>query len=234
MAVRSMLPRNACFCLALLAAAFAGTEPASQETVRVTTRLVEVSVVAETKNGDPVSDLTQEDFTILDQGRAERIAVFTRQRAQEREPTSRPLPPNVFSNRFERLGKAPTSATVVLFDGLNTELTDQAYARQQIVKFLEQLEPGDQVALYVLGRGPRILQDFTSDSNSLLKALENFNSMRMISRSGKKTAPGTAGWISGSFSSIARRSTSRRKDVQTTCAWIKAPTSASRRQEALS
>ncbi len=174
MAVRSMLPRNACFCLALLADAFAGTDPALQQTVRVTTRLVEVSVVAETKNGDPVSDLTQQDFTILDQGRPETIAVFTCEKAEEGEPTSRPLPPNVFSNRLERLGKAPTSATVVLFDGLNTELTDQAYARQQIVKFLEQLEPGDQVALYVLGRGPRVLQDFTSDSNSLLKALESY------------------------------------------------------------
>ena len=42
-----------------------------------TTRLLEVSVVAETKDGEPVSDLKQEDFELLDAGQPEKISFFS-------------------------------------------------------------------------------------------------------------------------------------------------------------
>lgn len=145
---------------------------AAQAPWRVTTRLVEVSVVAETKDGEPVADLKREEFRLFDQGREEQITAFTMPIAARPAP-ARPLPPNTFSNRLDRLG-APAAATVILFDGLNTRLTDQAYARQQVLKFLRQLRPGERVALYVLGRGPRILQDFTSDVAAVREALEKF------------------------------------------------------------
>jgi VWFA-related protein len=145
---------------------------AEQPPLRVTTRLVEVSVVAETKEGQAVADLKQEEFRLFDQGREQRIAAFAPPAAARPAP-ARPLPPNTFSNRLDKLG-APAGATVILFDGLNTRLTDQAYARRQVLKFLRQLRPGERVALYVLGRGPRILQDFTSDVAAVRDALEKF------------------------------------------------------------
>lgn len=145
---------------------------AAQAPLRVTTRLVEVSVVAETRGGEAVGDLKRDEFRLFDQGREQQISAFTPPAAARPAP-ARPLPPNTFSNRLDRLG-APAGATVILFDGLNTRLTDQAYARQQVLKFLRQLRPGERVALYVLGRGPRILQDFTSDAAAVREALEKF------------------------------------------------------------
>jgi len=53
---------------------------------------------------------------------------------------------------------------VILLDGLNTAFRDQAYARQQLIKFLHELQPGDYVALYQLGSSLRILYDFTNDA----------------------------------------------------------------------
>ena len=53
-------------------------------------------------------------------------------------------------------------------------LTDQPYAKQQIIKFLEQLQPHDRVALYAMGPGPMILQKFTSSSRLLLRALTDY------------------------------------------------------------
>lgn len=144
-----------------------------QQPLRVTTRLVELSVIAEDRDGTPVADLTRDDFALFDGGRQERIAVFRVEASGERRTRPQPLPPNVFSNRVDELGTAPSSATVILFDGLNTRLADQPYARQQILKFVQQLKPGDRVALYVMGRGPRVLQDFTEDPSVLGKALSH-------------------------------------------------------------
>lgn len=162
-------------CLLCLAPAFAGRPSGdSRQPLRVTTRVVEISVVAEGGDGKPVQDLAREDFTLLDEGRPQELAFFSVETARMRRPNPKALPPNTFSNRLEQVGDAPTSATVILFDGLNTPIIDQAYARQQILKFLKELQPGDRVAIYVMGRGPRVLQDFTEDTGTLLEALSGY------------------------------------------------------------
>jgi len=81
-----------------------------------------------------------------------------------------PLPANVFTNIPGERREATTSATVVLFDTLHTQVLDQPYARQQFVKFLQQIHPEDRVAVYALGRRIRILSDFTNDAQRLLAA----------------------------------------------------------------
>ena len=152
-------------CLSLASIVF------GQQLQRATTRLVEVNVVAEDKKGNPVAGLTRDDFTILDGGRTERISAFSVEvGAAPQNPE--PLPPNTFTNHVERL--AGGAVTAVLFDGLNTRITDQAYARRQILDFLAQVQPDDRVALYALGRGVNVLQDFTNNVESLRAALNRY------------------------------------------------------------
>ncbi len=139
--------------------------------VRVTTRLVQVSVIVQDKKGEPVTDLTRDDFTLLDQGQPQMVSTFSVESLRTL-PAARPAPPNVFSNRFEQKTDTPTSVTVILLDGLNTRFEDMAYARDQIIKFLGQLQPQDRVALYTLTTRLTVLHDFTSDATSLLRALE--------------------------------------------------------------
>jgi len=100
-----------------------------QPTIRVTTRLVQVNVVVHDKKGEPVSDLKKEDFTILDKGKEQKIAVFTVDSINAPPKAWPALPPNIFSNRVQT-ADTPTSITVILFDGLNTRFQDQAYARK--------------------------------------------------------------------------------------------------------
>jgi VWFA-related protein len=64
---------------------------------------------------------------------------------------------------------------VILLDGLNTSFTDQAYARQQVIKFLMQIQPQDRLALYTLGSKLRVLHDFTSDATTLLAELRKYS-----------------------------------------------------------
>jgi VWFA-related protein len=155
-------------------------EPAKQQAappaavVKVTTRLVQVSVIVQDKHGDHVSDLTRDDFQVFDDGKPQEIRVFSVESSEPLKTNLPPLPPNTYTNRFQQRPGAPSSVTIVLLDGLNTAFLDQAYARKQVAKFLLQLKPEDRVALYALGRKLIVLHDFTTDSAALIRALAKY------------------------------------------------------------
>jgi VWFA-related protein len=147
--------------------------------LRVLTRLVQVNVIAQDKNGQPVTGLTKDDFTLFDQGQEQKINFFAEQSNHVLPVTANPTspaavmpPPNTFSNRFEQKVGTPTSVTVILLDTRNTHSQDMAYARKQVAKFLGQIQPQDRVALYSLSSKLYILHDFTEDATSLLQALD--------------------------------------------------------------
>jgi VWFA-related protein len=145
----------------------------SGSTLRVASRLVQVNVIVQEKNGKPVTGLTKSDFTLTDQGQPQTIAFFSEQASHllvNAGANSAP-PPNVYSNRFEEKFGVPTSVTVILLDALNTPRGLMGYARGQVTKFLGQIQPQDRVALYGLADKIYILHDFTSDSTALLRSI---------------------------------------------------------------
>ena len=140
----------------------------------VSTQLVEVDVVVRGKNG-PVRDLTKNDFSVLDNGKPQQISLFSVRSSAGRDSKPSPLPGSVVSNRPTRLGEEPFSPTVILWDALNTETSDQAWVRSQVVKYLQAMRPGDPVAVYLLVRNLHVIQDFTDDRLSLMQALRRTN-----------------------------------------------------------
>jgi VWFA-related protein len=155
-----------------------GTQSPQQNSpppLRATTRLVQVSVVVQDKHGNPVTGLTKEDFVLLDEKKPQTIQVFSMQTNQLRATPPAALPPDVYTNRVQERAVVPTGITVILLDGLNTKFEDQTYARKQVVKFLQQIQPQDRIALYTLGSKLRVLHDFTSDSASLVAALDQYH-----------------------------------------------------------
>jgi VWFA-related protein len=158
-----------------LSGGLAFAQPDVPIVIRSNTRLVLVNVVARDKNG-PVADLKQEDFVVLDRGKRRRIASFAVETAASTMPGTAPsLPPNVFTNSLQRQSETPTSVTVILFDGLNTPITDQPYARRQVVKFLATLRPEDRVALYAMGRSSiEVLHDFSDDPRDLARMIQRY------------------------------------------------------------
>lgn len=126
--------------LALVTAVAIGETP-DQNVIRAGTRLVQINVIVHDKKG-PVTDLKKEDFTLLDKGKPRTIAIFhmdTRLSDEEKFRNATKFSPNAFSNSQ---GDA-ANTSIVLFDGLNTKIADQIYAKQQIVKFLSQLKADD-------------------------------------------------------------------------------------------
>jgi len=139
--------------------------------IRTSTRLVEVNVIVHDRNG-PVADLTKDDFILTDRGKTRRISLFSVESVTRPGKVVEPPPPNTFSNRVS--GAGPANVTVVLLDGLNTKFEDQAYAKRQLLKFLKGVDPKDRIAIYTLGKGLRILCDFTDGPEELRKILAAF------------------------------------------------------------
>jgi VWFA-related protein len=139
-------------------------------TFPVSTRLVQVSVIVHDKDGAAIGDLKLEDFQLFEDGKEQAIESFSVESdaGAAAAAATAAVAPNTFTNRESVRG----GVTVILLDRLNTDWADQAQAKKQVVKFLEQIQPGDRVGLYVLESDVvRVLHDFSADTASLLKAL---------------------------------------------------------------
>jgi VWFA-related protein len=145
-----------------------------QTSLKAETRLVQLSVLVHDKSGAPVRDLKKEDFVILDEKQPQAIQMFSMETSLPPTTTPAPLPAGTYTNRLASRAGVSNSITVILLDGLNTTIPDQAFARQGVVKFLGQIEPQDRVAVYTLGHDLRILHDFTNDASSLVRAVQQY------------------------------------------------------------
>lgn len=139
-------------------------------TFHANSRLVQVDVVALDAAGHPVLGLKPADFRVLEDGKPQQITAFDPHvlKAAADPPHAFHLPPHQYTNVPEQDSSAPLA--VVLFDTLNTPLSDQVYARQQMLAFLKSLPAGERIALFALGTRLRMIQTFTGRSDVLTAA----------------------------------------------------------------
>jgi VWFA-related protein len=158
--------------------------PLRNFTLHVTTRSVDVSVVARDKKGHPVPNLRSEDFEIYDNGRKQSVRFFSP--ARMASAGSNPLieQPNdsVYSNhRADVVGGSynteseQSNVTILLIDADSLAWVDLTYAREQLLKFLRELPPDARVGLYVQKSfGFQILAAETESHESVLTALSRW------------------------------------------------------------
>jgi VWFA-related protein len=149
-------------------------DPSLQNTpvFRTSSRLVVVNVIATNDKGEIVPGLKPGNFTVLEDGKPQRLWGFSSRADSVPPPTPATpveLPPHQFTNinttqRFDR------AITIVLLDKLNTTGTDQAFARQQMIEFLKHLPEGERVALFALGTRLTTIQGFSGKSDELIRA----------------------------------------------------------------
>ena len=140
--------------------------------LKSTTRLVQVSVIAQDGKGQPVTDLHKEDFRIKVNGREQPIKIFSMDSNGALPKGEEKLPPDVYTNRMVANPGHQSSVTIILLDTLNTRWADQVYAKAQVIRYLRTLQPEDHIGLYTLGNSLRVLHDYTADSAELLSRLE--------------------------------------------------------------
>jgi VWFA-related protein len=164
--------------------------PANGFTLRATTRLVDVGVVAFDKKGHPITDLKAADFEIYDNGRKQELKYFSQAASGASEPLAASFPSpatepeqtavaesqSAFSNRRTaadaKTAETPSASnsTILMIDGSNLAFSDLTHARVELMQFLQALPAGERVGLYAMdSTGFRILAEETTD-HALIEA----------------------------------------------------------------
>jgi VWFA-related protein len=167
----------------------ASAAAASGFTLRSTSRLVDLSLVAFDKKGHPVTDLKREDFAVYDNGIAQKIRFFSQaaatassEAAGPATSASRESQPAVYSNRQttetgtgQQIRAAERETTALLIDSSNLAWGDLTYAREEMLRFLKTVPADERVGLYVLkSYGFQILMEPTVDHASLAAMLSKW------------------------------------------------------------
>jgi VWFA-related protein len=141
--------------------------------LRATTRLVVVDVVTVDGKGEPVSGLKADDFTVLEDGKPQKISGFSFQHATGASPSPSTVHgANVFTNTPQY--KDASCLNVILLDTLNADLGSKVSAKEHLLKYLG-TEPAIQpTALFALDTKLTLLSDFTTDSKMLKAVLEDY------------------------------------------------------------
>jgi VWFA-related protein len=173
-----LAPATAFLCAASPAALAAQTSQSNQKpapTVRVSTSLVLVDVVAADKHGKFVSGLTATDFRVLENGKEQSIAVFHEEQTPGAPPPPTPLPRNTYTN-LPAYHPPSGPLMVVLLDALNTPLFSQSRAHMALIRYVAKLLKQDRpMAILSLTDRLTVLQDFTTSRSLLLAAAKRFS-----------------------------------------------------------
>jgi VWFA-related protein len=149
---------------AVALALFPGLPTVAQQTLAPgppASRAVRLNVEVETKSGEPVRGLTQQDFKLLDNGAPENVTSF-----KEVTPGQEQV------------------EVIVLIDGVNANFDTAAYARDQVLKFLGSNggKLGQPTTIAVMtDKGVQAAKGFSTDGNALRAALnQNTSGLREI------------------------------------------------------
>ena len=141
-------------------------------TLHTGTQVVALDVVVTDSGGHLVKGLQKSDFKVTEDGKPQSLRYFQefadKRPATAQAPLTKQLPPNVFSN--QSVPAEQGAVTLVLLDLLNTPQSDQAYAQNQLIKFLKNKPEDAKFALCVLGTSLQMAQGFTEDKTTLLGA----------------------------------------------------------------
>jgi VWFA-related protein len=137
-----------------------------QPIFKTTTREVVVDVVATESKGKAVNGLRKEQFQVFEDGKPQTIDFFEEHGFRTRPSgsllTPSTMPPSVYTN----VPPAPLddSVNVLLLDSLNTPPQFVAYARNEILGYLNNVKPGTRMAIVVLNGRLNFVQGFTTDA----------------------------------------------------------------------
>lgn len=159
-------------------------QTASSATPRFRTRaeLVTIPVIVTDKAGAHIHNLAKADFAVLEDGKDQKIASLEEIQAYVGPLQHVSAPQNEFSNRFAREESAPAQLIILALDMVNTPPEDQAYAKNQLLKYLANSADGQQLIclLAITQGGLKVIHDFSTDSRGLATALQAFTTGRQL------------------------------------------------------
>ncbi len=151
----------------------AATAPTAPEPVfHASTQLVQVSVIAQDKDGKPVTDLRRDEFQIFDNAAPQEIRLFFGALTPSSAPP--PQPPGTFTNRIAGGGSSVILLDKLFIDSDNNVFQYNVRARQKALLALNAIRPDERIAIYSLWCRFQVVREFTSDRDSLIEKLNAF------------------------------------------------------------
>jgi VWFA-related protein len=169
----------------------AANGPETTLKITTTTQLVVEDVLIKGKDGKPILGLKPSDFTITEDGKAQKISVFEFQTLEG--DSSAPTKPTVVPPPRLALGDGVKPLTtidispehpgdlkyrnrrlmVMFFDMTSMPINDQKRAQDAALKFLkEQMKPADLFAIMTFSSDVKVVEDFTDDRDLLEKDIK--------------------------------------------------------------
>jgi VWFA-related protein len=153
-------------------------KPGDEQTIRISTELVQLDVAVTDKSGQAVRGLTRNDFELYEGGKKQLISFFEfvdavkgqRSRQQAQGPDTPPAaePPSAQGPGASDIRRI--FAFVV--DDLTIRYEDLTYLRQMLSNFVDRsMQPNDLVAIVRTVGGKGLLQQFTTDKDLLRRSI---------------------------------------------------------------
>jgi VWFA-related protein len=140
------------------------------ETVKLETRLVTLDVIVKDKKGKRVTDLKAEDFSVFEDGVAQKVEFFSPPLDGGNDASQpkgvAPAPPGVSNSE-------PTNIISLVLDGATTDPVNFKQVREATLKYIrERITGADTVGVFSIGNDLQLLHPFTRDKAKLIAAVE--------------------------------------------------------------
>jgi len=177
----------------------------SVPTLHVTSREIVVDVMVTDANGNAVRGLKQSDFSIEENGKPQPIRSFGEFGSEipVAEPAAPKLPPGVYTNSQSTPVSGPVN--ILLLDALHSTPVNIVRGLQGAAGYLTTMPQGTKVAIFLLSQsGTHMMQGFTSDRDSLLRAVNNNRANVELTLSVQPMDRHTRNWVTvDAFNQIA-------------------------------
>ncbi len=146
-------------------------------TFKVKVNLVEMRVVVRDAKGQPIGNLKQEDFELLDNGKPQTITKFSEEKTGRAAILANgPSPPNPTDSSHPAPSSAadmPNRFVAYLFDDVHARDTDLAQARNALKPQLAQMSPNERAAIFTTSGLTQL--DFSDDRIQLAATLDRIS-----------------------------------------------------------
>ncbi len=156
--------------------------PRGKATIRSTVSLVEIDVQVTDRDGKPVKGLKQEQFSVTEDGKAQRVSTFEYNDIEQVETAGKSTndgEPITHSNgRGKFAGGSQTIVhdhrmIVLFFDLTSLQPEDLLRSTRAAEKYIrEQMTPADLVGIMAFGNTLKVVANFTNDRDLLEKSVE--------------------------------------------------------------
>jgi VWFA-related protein len=177
----------------MLVAALAagGQQPEGGFKFEVSSRLVMVNVAVRDRSGRTIDTLKTGDFTVLEDGKPQKISVFEHQaldsdplppietslKTRETTPAAKAAPKDAISTSAAgQIRYKDRRLLALFFDFSSMQPVEQIRAQKAALQFLErQMTASDLVAILAFSNRLQVLQDFTADRDALTAIIRGFH-----------------------------------------------------------